>query len=93
MIVEETLQLCFKEGDFEARNQLIQASGGVDLAVEYAETTKEIAVVFSADKKVQTILNQVEESDGISMILLEGMTSQIDETEKEGKVVLRMVMK
>ena len=93
MIVEETLQLCFKEGDFETRNQLIQSLGGIDLTIEYAETTKEIAVVFSADKKVQTILNQVEESDGISMILLEGMTSQIDETEKEGRVVLKMVMK
>jgi len=25
MVVEEALQLCFKEGDFETRNQLIQA--------------------------------------------------------------------
>lgn len=91
MIVEETLQLCFKEGDFETRNQLFQSSGGIDLAIEYAETTKEISVVFSADQKVLTILNQVEESDGISMTLLRGLTKSIDETEKEGKVVLTML--
>lgn len=92
LIIEETLQLCFREGDFETRNQIIRKTGGIDLTVEYSEQTKEITVLFTADVQLQTIINQVADSDGISYIILQGMTRSIDEVIKEGRVALTMVM-
>lgn len=92
LIIEETLQLCFREGDVEARNQIIRNTGGLDLTVEYSEQTKEITILFTADTKLQTIINQVADSDGISYIILQGMTKSIDEVIREGRVVLTMTM-
>ena len=92
LIIEETLQLCFREGDVETRNQIIRKTGGIDLTVEYSEQTKEITVLFTADAQLQTIINQVADSDGISYIILQGMTRSIDEVIKEGRVALTLLM-
>lgn len=92
LIIEETLQLCFKEGDAETRNQIIGKTGGLDLTVEYSEQTKEITVLFTADAQLQTIINQVADSDGISYIIIQGMTKSIDEVIKENRVAMTMVM-
>lgn len=92
LIIEETLQLCFKEGDVENRNQIIRNTGGLDLTVEYSEQTKEISVLFSADSQLKTIINQVADSDGISYIILQGITKSIDEVIKEGRLTLKLVL-
>ncbi len=92
LIIEETLQLCFKEGDVENRNRVILNTGGIDLTVEYSEQTKEITVLFTADAQLQTIINQVADSDGISYIILQGITKTIEEEIKEGTLMLKMVL-
>jgi hypothetical protein len=50
-------------------------------------------VLFTADSELKTIINQVADSDGISYIILQGMTQSINEVIKENKLYLTMVMK
>ena len=71
---------------------MILNTGGIDLTVEYSEQTKEITVLFTADAQLQTIINQVADSDGISYIILQGITKTIEEEIKEGTLMLKMVL-
>ena len=93
LTIEETLQLCLKEGDTERRNQILNKTGGLELTVAFSEQTNEISVIFIADESLKTILNQVEDSDGLSLIIISGMAQSVNEEIKNGKVVLTIVMK
>jgi len=93
LIIEETLQLCLREGDVEKRNHILNSTGGLELTVAFSEQTNEISIIFSADQSLKTILNQVEDSDGLSMIIISGMAQSVVEEIKNEKVVLTMVLK
>ncbi len=93
LIIEETLQLCFQEGETEDRNKTVTTTGGLEIAIIFSEQTNEKSVIFTADEILGTILNQVQDSDGLSLIIISGITKSIREEIKEGKVVLTMVMK
>lgn len=93
LIVEETLQLCLQEGDSETRKKIIDETGGIDLTIEYSEKTKEISVQFTAAPDLKTIINQVADSDGISYIIIQGITQSIKEVLKDNRLCLTMVMK
>lgn len=93
LIIEETIQLCLQEGDSESRRKIFDATGGLDLTIEFSEQTKELSVLFSADESLKTIINNVEDSDGISFIILSGITQSIHEEIKNGRVILTMLPK
>lgn len=93
LVIEESLNLCLREGDYSLRNQILLRTGGIDLTVEYSEQTKEITVIFTADMELKTILNSVEDSDGLSLIILQGVTKSINEVEVDAKLILSMVLK
>jgi len=93
LAVEETLQLCFKEGDVAERGRVISETGGLDLAVGYSEQENETTIVFTADESLKSIFNEVEESDGLSRALIAGMTRSANEEIRDGKVVLTAVMR
>jgi len=93
LVVEETLQLCFKEGDAAGRGRVIAGTGGLDLTLGYSEQENETTIAFTADAALKTILNEVEESDGLSRALITGMTKSVEETTRDGKVVLTAVMR
>ena len=54
LVVEETLHLCFEEGDAEGRRKLIRETGGLSLVVGYSEQGNEISIVFTADAALRT---------------------------------------
>jgi len=91
--VEETLQLCLHEADSEERSVILADSGGLELSILFSEHTNEKQVVFSADEALGSILNQTPSYDGLSLIILNGLTSNIHEEVIDGKVVVTMVLK
>ena len=93
LAIEETLHLCFQEGEAEERNRLISGSGGLDLVVAYSERDNETSIVFSAAESVRTILNPVPDSDGLSLALINGVSRSMSEEARDGKVVLTILMK
>lgn len=93
LAVEETLQLCFVEGNAAERNRIIREHGGIEMMLSFAEQTRAISLSFAADEALGTILNPVEETDGLSRIILSGITEQLEETVHDGKVVVTMTLK
>lgn len=93
LIVEEIMQLCLKEGDVEERIQVFNHSGGMELTLEYSENSSEITISFIADKTLTTILNQTENSDGLSLAIITAMTEEMKETVEGYEVKLKMVVK
>ncbi len=93
LVVEETLQLCFREGDAAARAGLVSGAGGLDLTVGYSEQENETTLLFTAGEVLKTILNETAESDGLSRALIAGMTRSLREDIRGGKVVLTAVMR
>lgn len=88
LVVEETLQLCFKEGDSAERNKIIEETGGVELVIDYSEKDDTVSVIFTANKILKTIINQVEDSDGLSRAIIEGSTRSVSEELIDDKVIL-----
>jgi polar amino acid transport system ATP-binding protein len=93
LIIEETLQLCLAEGQSETRNQILQKSGGLDLTVAYSENSNEISIIFTCDESLKTILNQVDDSDGLCLVIISNMAQSLEEEVRNGNIVLTIVMK
>lgn len=93
LIVEEIIQLCLKEGDIEERAIVFNKSGGMELTIEYSETTAEVGITFVADKTLGTILNQTENSDGISLAIISGMTNNLKEEISGYEIRLTMTLR
>lgn len=93
LMVEETLQLCLHEANSEERSALLAATGGLEISMLFSEHTNEKQLVFSADQTLGSILNQSPDSDGLSLIILNGLARYIREELEDGKVVLTMALK
>ncbi len=91
LVVEELLQLCFFEGDRDKRNHHIEDNGGLNICISYSEKNNELSVEFSAHKSLVTILNQVENTDGISINILKGI-AYLSETITDDRITLRAVI-
>ncbi|MDL2239935.1 amino acid ABC transporter ATP-binding protein [Bacteroidales bacterium OttesenSCG-928-L14] len=93
LIVEEIMQLCLKEGDVQERTETFNKSGGLELTLEYSEASSGVTINFIADKSLKTILNQTENSDGLSLAIISAMTDDLKETVVDDKVRLSMGLK
>ncbi len=93
LMVEESLQLCLHEGDIQERDTILSTTGGIELSILFSEHTNEKQLVLSADQAVGSLLNEHVESDGLSRIILNGLTSSIREETIEGRVVATMTMR
>ncbi len=93
LVVEETLHLCLGEGDVEARRTCVRETGGLEMIVAFSEQGNEVSVVFTADPALATILNPVDDTDGLSRNIIAGLTSSVHEEIKDGKIHLTLVMK
>ncbi|MEA5006108.1 MAG: amino acid ABC transporter ATP-binding protein [Rikenellaceae bacterium] len=91
LVVEEILQLCFFEGEMDNRCRLIAENGGLNICISYSEKNNELSAEFFTNKSLGTILNQVENSDGISINILKGIAN-LSETIYDEKIKLRAVI-
>jgi polar amino acid transport system ATP-binding protein len=92
LIVEEIMLLCLKEGDIEKRNKIFNNTGGLELIIEYSEASSDVTITFSSDKSLKTILNQTENSDGLSLAIISGMTNDLKESVVDNKIKLSMIL-
>lgn len=93
LIVEEIMQLCLKEGDVEQRERVFNNSGGLELTINYSETSEEVGITFIADKSLSSILNQTENSDGLSLAIISAMTNDLKEDIEGYEIKLTMTLK
>lgn len=93
LLIEETLQLCLKEGNTEERNKVLNTTGGLDLTIAYSEQNNEVTLIATSDATLKTILNQSENSDGLSLMIISGLVKQKEEKIENGKVILTMILK
>jgi polar amino acid transport system ATP-binding protein len=92
-LIEETLQLCFMASEEaeqqEHRNQVVMNTGGLDLEIAYSEKDDRVKLSFTGSASLITLLGG-EDADIISLSIIQGLTSTLDET-IEGDVV-RLLM-
>ena len=91
-LVEETMQLCLgtdNQPETLSRRELIRQTGGILLFVSYAEKTNQINVRFSADARLETILNSARDEDGLGMMIINGLTAgQVNERTAGDRIIL-----
>ena len=91
-LVEETMQLCLgtdNQPETLSRRELIRQTGGILLFVSYAEKTNQINVRFSADARLETILNSARDEDGLGMMIINGLTAgQVNERTEGDRLIL-----
>lgn len=93
LVVEETLQLCLKSKNTDARNEIISKNGGLDLIILHSEKENHTEVVFSADQSLQSICDKTADDDGLSMMIIEGLTDAVEEKVENEKCMMQMTMK
>ena len=95
-LVEETMQLCLgtdNQPETLSRRELIRQTGGILLFVSYAEKTNQINVRFSADARLETILNSARDEDGLGMMIINGLTAgQVNERTAGDRIILDLLM-
>ncbi|MHB8054659.1 MAG: hypothetical protein ACYDH3_05380 [Candidatus Aminicenantales bacterium] len=75
------------------RAEILRLDNAPDLVVAFSERDNETSVVFAAAEAVLTILNEVADSDGLSLALITGIARSVSEEMRDGKVVLTIVLK
>ena len=95
-LVEETMQLCLgtdNQPETLSRRELIRQTGGILLFVSYAEKTNQINVRFSADARLETILNSARDEDGLGMMIINGLTAgQVNERTAGDRIILDLLL-
>jgi polar amino acid transport system ATP-binding protein len=94
-LIEETLQLCFMASEDaeqqEHRNQVVMNTGGLDLEIAYSEKDDRVKLSFTGSASLITLLGG-EDADIISLSIIQGLTSSLDETIEGDTVRLLMEM-
>jgi polar amino acid transport system ATP-binding protein len=92
-LIEEALQLCFMASGSgeqqEHRNEVVMNTGGVNLEIAYSEKDDCVKLSFTASASLITLLGG-EDADIISLSIIRGLTSTLDEA-IEGNVI-RLLM-
>ena len=95
-LVEETMQFCLgtdNQPETLSRRELIRQTGGILLFVSYAEKTNQINVRFSADARLETILNSARDEDGLGMMIINGLTAgQVNERTAGDRIILDLLL-
>jgi len=91
-LVEEIMTLCFQTED-SPKVALMRDNGGMDIKVEYSEKNDDVLLSFIAPEVLGSILNKEADPDGIAMMLVNALASNISEKCEDGKVILSMGVK
>jgi polar amino acid transport system ATP-binding protein len=96
-LIEECLQLAFFNASEETelirrRNQAIVDADGIDLELDYSEKSDTVEIVLSSNSTLGSITGG-EEADLISLAIIRGLTSEMEEHIEEERVKLVLKMK
>ncbi len=96
LLIEECMQLCFSTAEDVAqvhlRNEVVNAAGGIDLSVAFSENTDTVDVIFEADKAIGSITGG-DAADAISLSIIKGLTSHVEEVTDDKNVKLTLKLK
>lgn len=93
LLVEESLQLYFSSENLEQRNEIIKTGGGIELSIDFSEQDRQVIVFFTVTGKLPSILKESGASDDLSMTIISGISSSIEEEAVDGKSRLSMIIK
>jgi len=91
-LAEETLQMCLGTDNTPqtlTRREIIRETGGINLFISYSEKTQQIHTRFTAHARLETILNNAQDADGLGMMIINGITKgkAVEKTEGEHVVL------
>ena len=90
-LAEETLQLCMgtdKSPETLSRREILRETGGITLFISYSEKTKQIHTRFTANARLKTILNSAGDTDGLGVMIINGITKGNAVEKMEGDRVI-----
>ncbi len=91
-LAEETLQMCLGTDNTPqtlTRREILRETGGINLFISYSEKTQQIHTRFTAHARLNTILNNAQDADGLGMMIINGITKgkAVEKTEGEHVVL------
>jgi len=91
-LAEETLLMCLGTDNTPqtlTRREILRETGGINLFISYSEKTQQIHTRFTAHARLNTILNNAQDADGLGMMIINGITKgkAVEKTEGEHVVL------
>jgi polar amino acid transport system ATP-binding protein len=96
-LIEECLQLAFFTASEDIalmtqRNQAVVDADGINLELDYSENNDTVEIVFSSNSALGSITGG-DDADLISLAIIRGLTTSMEESVDEGRVKLTLRMK
>ena len=92
LILEETLMRCFN-GDHMDCGKAIETWGGIDLVLSYSEKNATIEIQLSTGAGAASFLQSTGQEDDLSLLIIQGLTENIEERTEDGKLYLNMILR
>ena len=93
LILEETLMRCFKGDHMDCCGKAIETWGGIDLVLSYSEKNATIEIQLSTGAGAASFLQSTGQEDDLSLLIIQGLTENIEERTEDGKLYLNMILR
>lgn len=93
LILEETLMRCFNGDHMDCRGKAIETWGGIDLVLSYSEKNATIEIQLSTGAGAASFLQNTGQEDDLSLLIIQGLTENIEERTEDGKLYLNMILR
>lgn len=93
LLIEETLSICFDGEAGERRDMIMRAGSGMDIRIDYIEANHDIGAVLRCNAELGNPLEQDDDNDGISRMIIEGLADITEERCDDGGQKITMILK
>ncbi|MEQ3217984.1 amino acid ABC transporter ATP-binding protein [Butyricimonas virosa] len=93
LILEETLMRCFNGDHMDCCGKAIETWGGIDLVLSYSEKNATIEIQLSTGAGAASFLQSTGQEDDLSLLIIQGLTENIEERTEDGKLYLNMILR
>jgi len=93
LILEETLMRCFNGDHMDCCGKAIETWGGIDLVLSYSEKNATIEIQLSTGAGAASFLQNTGQEDDLSLLIIQGLTENIEERTEDGKLYLNMILR
>ncbi|MDY5489332.1 MAG: amino acid ABC transporter ATP-binding protein [Butyricimonas virosa] len=93
LILEETLMRCFNGDHMDCCGKAIETWGGIDLVLSYSEKNATIEIQLSTGAGAASFLQSTGQEDDLSLLIIQGLTENIEERTENGKLYLNMILR
>ena len=93
LILEETLMRCFNGDQMDGRGKAIETKRASDHELSYAEKNATIEIQLSTGAGAASFLQNTGQEDDLSLLIIQGLTENIEERTEDGKLYLNMILR